>query len=461
MKPTVFNNLPAEDAAIILALSSKLDIAIAKRIAKGHERKFLIETTQGEKQLLRINDIAYYEWIKGDALMYEYVAAAGINVMRLLDMGIFNEGTLSYQLFTWFDGEDLEEALPCVSHAEQYSTGLKSGALMRRLHTLTPMNEPELWGIRFRSKVQQVIQCYNDKSSKSEGVSLLVRYLRDNQDLLDDRPQTFTHGDWNAGNLILCSDGQIGIIDLSGENDYGDPWWEFWLIPHDLNATTHFYIGQIKGYFEGDPPVEFFRLLCYYLAYSALKFPCEFFEKGEPGNVKCILEWFDDMRNPVPEWYSSLVKGTHDDISEIVGIYRSLVGTPGCTWDEEYPNTTTAENDINNGWLYVLKKQDKIVAVVSIGDFGELSDLKGEQENSCELARIGVHPEFQKQGIGTVLLQQCFEIAKKQGYDRIRLLAAKVNKAALALYEKNGFKRCGEVYRFNIHFYCYLAAFSK
>jgi hypothetical protein len=38
----------------------------------------------------------------------------------------------------------------------------------------------------------------------------------------------------------------------------------------------------------------------------------------------------------------------NDDIPEIVSIYNSLVGIPGCTWNAEYPNIVTAESDINN-----------------------------------------------------------------------------------------------------------------
>ena len=108
-----------------------------------------------------------------------------------------------------------------------------------------------------------------------------------------------------------------------------------------------------------------------------------------------------------------------------------------------------------------MKKQDKIVAVASIGDLGELCDLKWKPQNPCELARIGVCPELQKQGIGTLMLQHCFEIAKSQGFDGIRILVAKTNSAALALYEKNGFERCGEVFKFDIDFYCYQAMFAE
>lgn len=58
---------------------------------------------------------------------------------------------------------------------------------------------------------------------------------------------------------------------------------------------------------------------------------------------------------------------TYDDIPEIVGIYHSLIGTPGCTWDYEYPNIATDQSDIDSKSLYILKKNHKIIAVASAG----------------------------------------------------------------------------------------------
>jgi len=297
------NNLSSEDAGYILELAPILDIASAERLAKGHEQKFLIKTTQGEKRLLRIGDIKHYEWAKADVHMYNYVAAAGINVSQSISIGVFQEGNLTYHLFTWIEGEDLIEVLPRMNPADQFSAGIKSGELMRKLHTLPPENEAEPWKVRFGRKVQKLIQSYSDKLGKSQGVDLLVQYLQDNLEWVAKRPQTFTHGDWNTENLIYTPDGQIGIIDLSGENDYGDPWWEFWLTPHDLNSSPHFYTGQIKGYFEGEPPLEFFQLLAYYTVFSTLEFLDDFTEECAPENVKRVLNWFDEMRNPVPNWY--------------------------------------------------------------------------------------------------------------------------------------------------------------
>ena len=149
----------------------------------------------------------------------------------------------------------------------------------------------------------------------------------------------------------------------------------------------------------------------------------------------------------------------HDDIPEIVSIYHSLVGTPGCTWHLDYPSKETAEFDIDNRWLYILKKHDKIIAVASAGDYGELRDLQWKPQKPCELMRIGVSPAFQKQGIGTIILQHIIRTAKEKGYDGMRFLVSKTNPAALAMYDRNGFERCGEIFRFDIDFYCYQIAF--
>jgi aminoglycoside phosphotransferase (APT) family kinase protein/GNAT superfamily N-acetyltransferase len=463
MKPTKFSNLSPEDVGVILELSQIIDIAAAERVTKAMtDRKFCVQTAQGEKLLLVVHTTEHYDWLEGDFRMCEYLAASGINVMRPVGIGTFREGTMAYQLYTWYDGEDLEEALTRMNHVEQFAAGKKTGVLLRKLHALSPFEEAETepWGIRFKRRVQNAIQSYNDNPVKSQGADLLARYLQDNQDLLENRPQTFTHGDCNTGNLMFCKDGQIGVIDLGWGNNYNDPWWDFKEMTFPNILPAHFITGQIKGYFEGEPPSEFFRLLSYYIAFGALESLRDLSRTDYLEEVKIALNTFDDMRNPMPTWYLSQVTATHDDIPEIVNIYRSLIGTSGCTWGEDYPNKETAEDDINNGWLYALKKQGKIIGVVSIGGFGELSDLKWKPKNPCELARIGVRPELQKQGIGTLMLQHCFEIAKNQGFDGIRILVAKTNTSALAMYEKNGFERCGEVFKFDIDFYCYQSTFK-
>lgn len=145
----------------------------------------------------------------------------------------------------------------------------------------------------------------------------------------------------------------------------------------------------------------------------------------------------------------------HDDIPEIVHVYHSLVGTPGCAWDMEYPSIETAQSDISSKSLYILKRNGEIVAVASAGEFDELGHLQWTPKNPCELARIGVLPTMQRQGIGTIILHEVIRTAREKGFDGIRMLVSKTNLAALALYDKNGFAKCGEVVMYDIDFFCY------
>lgn len=159
------------------------------------------------------------------------------------------------------------------------------------------------------------------------------------------------------------------------------------------------------------------------------------------------------------EEYEFLPAGS-DDIGDIVELYHSLVGSPGCTWDMEYPSKESAEEDVSRGALYVLKRNGKIIAAASMGDFNELGHLHWTPEKPCELARIGVAPEMQGRGIGTIILKNIIRTAGEQGFDGMRFLVSKTNPSALAMYEKNGFERCGEVFMYDVDFYCYQMKFD-
>ena len=36
-------------------------------------------------------------------------------------------------------------------------------------------------------------------------------------------------------------------------------------------------------------------------------------------------------------------------LGELMAFYRSLIGEPGCTWDETYPDPEQTEMDLKNG----------------------------------------------------------------------------------------------------------------
>jgi ribosomal protein S18 acetylase RimI-like enzyme len=146
------------------------------------------------------------------------------------------------------------------------------------------------------------------------------------------------------------------------------------------------------------------------------------------------------------------------DVSEVIELYRSLIGTPGCAWNLDYPDMETVESDIESGSLYMLKYYDKIIAAAALGISDELEQINWSIKNPCDLARFGVQASMQNRGIGTLLLKNVMNAAKERGFDGIRMLVSKKNPSALALYNKNEFIKCGEIVMHGIDFYCYKIA---
>ena len=63
------------------------------------------------------------------------------------------------------------------------------------------------------------------------------------------------------------------------------------------------------GYFDGNVPMEFWKLLALYIASNTLSsiYWAIPFGQGEIDTMlnqaKDVLRWYDNMQNPVPTWY--------------------------------------------------------------------------------------------------------------------------------------------------------------
>jgi ribosomal protein S18 acetylase RimI-like enzyme len=56
-----------------------------------------------------------------------------------------------------------------------------------------------------------------------------------------------------------------------------------------------------------------------------------------------------------------------------------------------------------------------------------------------EIENMGVVPEYRSQGIGKKLINQCLNIAKSRGYQKVYVNAYFQNKGAISFYKNNGF----------------------
>lgn len=153
------------------------------------------------------------------------------------------------------------------------------------------------------------------------------------------------------------------------------------------------------------------------------------------------------------------VLAKEEDSAEIMALYRSVLGSEGCTWSLDYPNEEILQDDLVREALFVLKKDEKeIVGAISIDDdkiVDELACWSEKLQPGAELARLVVKEAYQNQGIARILIQSMEKILRKEGYRSVHFLVSKTNERALRSYAKLNFTNKGDADLFGQHWWCY------
>lgn len=280
-------------------------------IEKGwsRDKKYCVTDREGTRFLLRISSVEQYEEKKHEFEMMQRVEALGIPMCRPLAFGVCEEGV--YALQSWIDGTDAENALAAFPEDRQYAFGLEAGRILRQIHSIPAPDSQEDWESRFNRKMDFKIRAYQQCPLKYEQGQAFIDYIASNRHLLKGRPQTYQHGDYHVGNMMIDRTGQLFIIDFN-RNDYGDPWEEFNRIVWSAQSLPLFSSGMVNGYFDGEVPPAFWSLLALYIAsntLSSLPWAIPFGSKEVEvmiDQANDVLTWYDHMKNPVPTWYTGV-----------------------------------------------------------------------------------------------------------------------------------------------------------
>lgn len=270
------------------------------------DKKYRAESADGTGYLLRTSDVETYERKQAEFSVMQTVDALGIPMCRPLAFGKTDEFVYSIQ--TWIDGTDAEETIVSYSAPEQYSYGLTAGRILAKIHTIPAPDTQEEWESRFNKKIDRKIKGYRDCPLKFDGAEDMIRYIEENRPLLRGRPQSFQHGDYHIGNMMIDRSGTLTVIDFN-RFDYGDPWEEFNRIVWCAQVSPLFASGMVNGYFDGNVPMDFWRLLALYISSNTLSSVYWAIPFGQAeidtmmNQAREVLEWYDHMQNPVPTWY--------------------------------------------------------------------------------------------------------------------------------------------------------------
>lgn len=152
-----------------------------------------------------------------------------------------------------------------------------------------------------------------------------------------------------------------------------------------------------------------------------------------------------------------LKRATKAELPQILKLYRSVIGKPGCTWNVFYPNEAILHEDFSTGNLYVLYKGRKLIGAGSVVPENELDelDLWYYKENAREIARIVIDPKYQGKKYGKHLVRKLCLVLDRKGCQAVHLLAAAENDHAKNLYRNAGFSCKGKCHMYDHEYYAY------
>lgn len=150
------------------------------------------------------------------------------------------------------------------------------------------------------------------------------------------------------------------------------------------------------------------------------------------------------------------------DLVNIMELYRSAIGSEGCTWSEDYPNADILQADFRRNALFCCReKSGDIIAAISIDADMTVDALPNWSNNStgngkaAELARLVVREDYQNRGIARQMIRYMMTELTTRGYDYVHFLVSQSNERALRSYAKLQYENRGEAELFGVTWWCY------
>ncbi|MFR6472278.1 MAG: aminoglycoside phosphotransferase family protein [Turicibacter sanguinis] len=285
---------------------------IVKKVEAGwsSDVKYYVLDAHNREYMLRLSDISQDQSKRIEFERIQNFNTLDFEMSRAVEFETCNAGSMVYMLLTWVAGESLESSLKVLSEQKQYELGIKAGKILKAIHDLPTIEVVDV--LAKKEKMLEKLARYERCGYRVEQDDKIINYIKSHLDDLNDLKAVMNHGDYHVGNLILTSDFEVGVIDFN-RMQVSDHVEDFYKVQSfNVEVSIPFSIGQIHGYFQGNPSEEFWKVLALYNAYAALnsitwatKFGQEEIE-GMIRRCRQTMKDYDSFTQVVPRWYVTL-----------------------------------------------------------------------------------------------------------------------------------------------------------
>lgn len=272
--------------------------------------KFYIEDIRDKRYLLRLNNIDKLEEKKKEFDIVRKYNELDINMSKAIEIGTCNNDKNVYMLLSWVDGQPMDKIIDKLSEEEQYKLGIRAGKILNSIHSINVDKEDVHDGDTI-NKLLKKLRKYENSKYRIINDKGIIGYIEDNVNIISTLNSVYKHGDFHIGNLIYTDKKDIGLIDFNRWK-CGNPYEEFYKLQNfTVSKSISFAIGQLKGYFNGEPPIKFWKTQAVYVAHGALygiEWATEFGQKDIDNMTKICYEVLNDYDNfnlLIPKWYSN------------------------------------------------------------------------------------------------------------------------------------------------------------
>ena len=174
-----------------------------------------------------------------------------------------------FSIMSWVEGTNIMDIIKKDAGKDYYELGVRVGKELKKLHLASKSASKADWRNIVQGKAELVLKNYESMNILFANSEQAKKYIYDYLNTLPKYADVMLHGDFHWNNIVVDSNGEVGIIDFSGTH-VGDPWSEFSGALWALEYSESFVNGQIDGYFD-TPPMEFWRAFKLYTALYAFE----------------------------------------------------------------------------------------------------------------------------------------------------------------------------------------------